>query len=550
MRGGEMRFRVQRFRNRRIGELAPQFAYTPRPRRLEQLERLREFAPGIQPDKSYPYDYVCYQITRFRLDGAAHEVFEGESLRADLMTLLHGLSDTLDLPVSWAGEPVLSLEEVRRTYDVSLKTLRRWRAQGLVAMRFVFPDGRKRTGICQSDLETFVEAHPEIIGRTGAYSYVDAETRRAIITRAFELSLADDASAAEAAGRLAREFSCSHTTVRRLLREYDESHPEAPIFAPATDPLSEAERRQILSLYRHGCEPGELARSFYLGRTTVKRVVRDLVAERILAREWVFVDCPAFHEPGADEAILGGLSPDDVSERSIDGPLDVEREERLFRQYNYLKMLLAEAHEELTPSELVPERLEGLVRLHEMAVAVRNCLVVANLRLVVHLASRHLGGGRRLDDLVSDGTVSLMQAIERFDVSRGVRFSTYASWAIRKNFAKSIPREFHHRRNEMTGNQEMIDETGDSRVTTHPERDLREVLRSTVASLLLELGPREREVIVARFGLGREEETLEQIGQRFQVSRERVRQIQAQALRKLATLVEPELIEDLAAPRE
>jgi RNA polymerase sigma factor (sigma-70 family) len=182
-----------------------------------------------------------------------------------------------------------------------------------------------------------------------------------------------------------------------------------------------------------------------------------------------------------------------------------------------------------------------------MAVALRNCLVVANLRLVVHLASRHLATGRRLDELVSDGTVSLLQAIEGFDYTRGIRFSTYASWAIRKNFAKSIPREEHLHHTEMTGTQELIDETAGARAAA-PERDFKEVLRSTVASLLLELSPREREVLVARFGIGRQAETLEQVGRRFQVTRERIRQIEARALRKLAGLVDPALIEDLASP--
>ena len=171
---------MAKYRNALIGELARQFAYTPRARKVEQLDRICAVAPSVQPGKSYPYDFVCYQITRFRPDDAPHVVFDGVSLKADLMTLLHDLSDSLDLPVSWAGQTVLTLDEVRRTYDVSLKTLRRWRAQGLVALRLVFPDGRKRTGVCQSDLEAFVESHSEIIGRTHAYSYLDASARRAI----------------------------------------------------------------------------------------------------------------------------------------------------------------------------------------------------------------------------------------------------------------------------------------------------------------------------------------------------------------------------------
>jgi len=537
-----------RYRNALIGELAHQFAYTPRKRKAEQLGRLREFAPSLLADQCYPYDFVIFQVTRFRPADAPHAVFDGASLKADLMTLLHEVSDSLGLAAAQAGSPVLVLEEVCRSYDVSLKTLRRWRAQGLVTLRFVFPDGRKRSGVCQSDLEGFVESHPEIIGRTRAYSYLDGPTRRAILARAFELSLAHELTPPEAAGRLAREFGCSHEAIRRVLHDYERDHPDTAIFAPCPQPLSDEERRQLLALYRNGYQPRELARSFHLGDTAIAHAMRDVVTEEVLGREWRYVPCADFDLPDAEAAILGDAACVGLDERRIEGPLDAEQEERLFRQYNFAKRLLAKARDELRPSELTPEQLERLVHLHDLAAVARNCLVVANLRLVVHLASRHLGLGRRLDDLVSDGTVSLMQAIEKFDYTRGIRFSTYSSWAIRKNFAKSLPREAQRHQAEITGTEEIIESRGDTRAAAPPERDLKEVLRSTVASLLLELSPREREVIVARFGLGRRAETLEQVGRRFQVTRERIRQIEASALRKLANRVDPALVHELVSP--
>ena len=534
------------YRHAQFAELARQLLrYSPRARKLQQLSRLREFACSLQPDRAYPYDYVCYQLTRFKPDDAPHAVFDGKTLLADLMALHHELSDALDLPAEWAGEPVLTLDEVRRTYDVSLKTVRRWRGRGLVAYRFVFGDGRKLTAVRQSDLEDFVEAHPETIARTGAYSYIAGPERRAVIARAFELSLTEELSVGEAAGRLAREFGCAHGAVRALLRRYDREHPEAPVFAKAAQPLSAAERQQILALYRHGLDADALARAFLLGRAAVERVVRDLTVEDILGREWYYVPCDDFQRPDADQAILGEPLPDGLDERGVAGPLDPDQEHALFRRYNLLKYRLAQARDDLAPSDLVPDAIQHVLGLHDDALAVRNCLVVANLRLVVHLASRHVAPGRPLDDLVSDGTVNLMQAIERFDFTRGVRFSTYASWAIRKNFAKTIPHELRIRRAARTGTQELIDEHPAPKGPTAEGREVREVLRSTVAALLLELGPREREIVVARFGLGREPETLEQIGRRFEITRERVRQIEARALRKLAALVDPALIDSV-----
>jgi RNA polymerase primary sigma factor len=97
----------------------------------------------------------------------------------------------------------------------------------------------------------------------------------------------------------------------------------------------------------------------------------------------------------------------------------------------------------------------------------------------------------------------------------------------------------------MTGAQEIIDGQAAPGRPSPGQREFREVLRARVAELLLELGPRERAILVARFGLGQEAETLEQIGQRYDITRERVRQIEARALRKLAELADPSLIADL-----
>jgi len=535
------------YRNALIGELARQFFYTPRPRKLEQLARICDLASSLDPAKSYPYDYICYQITRFLPEDAPHAVFDAASLRADLVALAHEVSDSLDLPVASAGEPVLTLDEVRRTYDVSLKTVRRWRAAGLMAWRYVFPDGRKLTGVRQSTLEGFIEAHPEAAGRKGAYSYIDSGTRRAILARAFELSLGEERSQEEAVGRMAREFSCPHDAVRALLRHHDETHPEAPVFAAGSQALTAEERSQLLALYRNGHQPGDLAKSYSVGRSTVERVVRELTADDILGREWDYVGCPAFEAPDAGAAILGDLLTEGPDARGVEHLLDVQEEERLFRQYNYLKFLLSKAREEMRPSQLGPAELDRIVRLHDTAAAVRNVVVLANLRLVVHLSSRHLGRGRSLDELVSDGTVSLMQAIERFDYTRGIRFSTYASWAIVKNFAKSIPHEDRIRRAARTGSEQAIEATADTREVRPARAELKGLLRSLVASLLLELAPRERDVLVARFGLNGETETLEQLGRRLSVTRERVRQIEANALRKLAARVDPALIDDLGS---
>ena len=99
------------------------------------------------------------------------------------------------------------------------------------------------------------------------------------------------------------------------------------------------------------------------------------------------------------------------------------------------------------------DRIESL---YEQAVQTKNEIVQANLRLVVSIAKRHVTASEDFFSLVSDGNMSLIRAVEKFDCSRGNKFSTYASWAIMKNFARSIPDEFKHRDRFRTSLDEMF----------------------------------------------------------------------------------------------
>ena len=81
--------------------------------------------------------------------------------------------------------------------------------------------------------------------------------------------------------------------------------------------------------------------------------------------------------------------------------------------------------------------MDQIEELYDEAVTTENQIVRANLRLVVSIAKRHVSPVENFFELVSDGNISLMRAVEKFDYSRGLKFSTYASWAIMKNFART-----------------------------------------------------------------------------------------------------------------
>jgi RNA polymerase sigma factor (sigma-70 family) len=216
-------------------------------------------------------------------------------------------------------------------------------------------------------------------------------------------------------------------------------------------------------------------------------------------------------------------------------------ERDLFRRYNYLKYRAATLLGEVDEVEVTAEELAAIRRLLDAAGQVKSRIIQANLRLVVSIAKRHISA--RADnffEVVSDGNVSLMRAVENFDYSRGNKFSTYASWAVVKNYARTIPENYYHFAKYVTGQDELLDAAPDHRAAPESE-DRTEGLRDVLAEGLSTLTERERTVVTDHFGLFGKgpSQTLEQIGQRFGVTKERVRQIEKRALGKLQQALSP-----------
>ena len=203
-----------------------------------------------------------------------------------------------------------------------------------------------------------------------------------------------------------------------------------------------------------------------------------------------------------------------------------EQEVHLFRKMNYLKYKSSALRRKLDPVRPQEALMAHVENAYQEIVATRNGIIRANLRLVVSIAKRYLRPDQDILELISDGNLSLMRAVELFDYSLGNTFSTYASWAIIKNFASAFRVDLRERRRFHTNHSDFVKATRDSRGNHHELEAAQSGRRTAVEGVLRRLDDRERKIIVGRFGLRHAPQTLKQLSGVLGLSRERVRQIE------------------------
>ena len=187
----------------------------------------------------------------------------------------------------------------------------------------------------------------------------------------------------------------------------------------------------------------------------------------------------------------------------------------------------------------IPERVhqgDFVLQLSKRVTEIKNKLVSANLRLVVSVARKHLQPGLSLMELISEGNMVLMRAVESFNVHRNTRFSTYATFALMKGYARIVPTL---RSASISRGQAGLERMADQ----HSGADLDAVFaREEISRLLGQLSASERSVIAAQFGL-RESRTDVGSNEDSILTKQRRRTIERTALKRLREIVGREIVD-------
>jgi RNA polymerase primary sigma factor len=273
---------VSRARTPCIARLARELVFASKPTLIRHLDRIDELSPQIDPEMVYPEDWVVFRVTGYRPNLESPDMLPGDALRGDLSALAEAISEAAKLTPDDLPGPTLKINDLCERWNVSRKTIERYRRLGLIARRLDLGGGRRSVVFPVAAVEWFETLHSDRLGRAARFDRIPQRQRERIWSWALRYKRRLDWSRSQCAQRIAQRTGHSHEGVRQVLLRIDEQQPHLTF--SESGPTGDREGVFALRAMLRGIEPKDIAKHLdrrvsALGRAarlTRARLLRDL----------------------------------------------------------------------------------------------------------------------------------------------------------------------------------------------------------------------------------------------------------------------------------